>query len=130
MHTLYALPVPSFLTLSFCLHLAKRTSYEAPHWISDTIFVWSSLDIYTAVSFVALLVTWYYNRLLPLLKQFFLIPHEWNIIICIISFNAFKHEVHLNVIKWEAGFLAHKKTHCPSITKTNRFILLREIIAD
>jgi hypothetical protein len=78
----------------------------------------------TAVGFIALLVNWYSNRLLPLLRQFFLIPHELNIIICVISFNAFKHEVHLNITKRLARFLARKNHIAP-----NRLILLREIIA-
>jgi hypothetical protein len=36
-----------------------------------------SSDIHT-VSFIALLVNWYNNSLLPLIRQFFLIPNRFN----------------------------------------------------
>jgi hypothetical protein len=34
--------------------------------------------IITAVSFIILLVNWYKNELLPLIRQFFLIPSRMN----------------------------------------------------
>jgi hypothetical protein len=39
--SIHTLPVSSSLTLSFYFCLAKRRNCEAPHWISDKIFVWS-----------------------------------------------------------------------------------------
>jgi hypothetical protein len=51
-------------------------------WIMDKLLYEADNNdiptIITAVSFITLLVNWYNNRLLPLIRQFFLIPNRNN----------------------------------------------------